>query len=63
MAEEDTYYGRMFRKIWDEGFKEIEKIEDKEARLEAATRLISKPMIECLNDLDRRLRKLEEKMS
>jgi len=52
----------MARKIWDKGFEEIEKIEDKEARLQALEKLLFQPTIDCLNDLDERLRKLEEKL-
>jgi hypothetical protein len=51
----------MSREIWDKGLKEVEKIEDREARQNAILRLLGRLTIECLNDLDKRLRKLETK--
>jgi hypothetical protein len=52
----------MMRKIWNEGMKEVEKIEDKDARVEAVQRLLGRPMIKCLNDLDKRLNDLDKRL-
>jgi murein L,D-transpeptidase YafK len=66
--EQDTYYKRMVEKVLVKKFeKELEvwkKIEDKDERLAAAQRFFyeeeNQPIAACINDLDARLRKLEE---
>jgi hypothetical protein len=58
---EKTYFDKMRDKIInEEALKELDKIEDREERLQAISRLLGRPTIECLNDLDARLRKLED---
>jgi hypothetical protein len=52
----------MSREIWDKGIKEVEKIKHEEARLLALQRLLGRPMIECFNDLDKRLNDLDKRL-
>jgi hypothetical protein len=59
--EEKTYFETMRDKIIKEGIEEVKKIKGEIPRLEALNVLLGKVNIECFNDLDKRLRKLEGK--
>ena len=61
-TEENTYYGRMANKIWEEGVEELDRIEDKKVRLEKMGQLISLFVVECLNDLDKRIIDLDRRL-
>ena len=58
--KEKTYYARMFEKVLDEHLPRLAKIKERdERRAEVLQALQLLPLVECVNDLDRRLRKLE----
>jgi hypothetical protein len=59
--EKGTYYGKVFTKTADQIFEEMKdpamSKEEKITRLENIFNMVN---VECINDLDRRVRKLEE---
>ena len=61
MSKEATYFQRMQKKTFGEMEKKLEKTKDGKERVEIVTHSLSKFYAKMFNDLDARLRILEER--
>lgn len=57
----ETYYSKMVSKHLEEFLKKHEKVEDLETLEKLEKALFFLPLVDSVNDLDARLRKLEQK--
>ena len=61
MSKEETYFQRMQKETFSKMEKKLEEKKDSKERVEVVTQSLSEFYAKMFNDLDARLRKLEER--
>jgi len=61
MSKEETYFQRMQKETFGKMEKKLEEKKDSKERVEVVTQSLSEFYAKMFNDLDARLRKLEER--